>query len=122
MAGTPPDATQAAELRRLARRVPLEAQVYCRLLEGAAPAFWAQAVDISLGGICLRTPQPLFRPARLRISLRLPGGLHRVHATGEVTNARRDGDGVLAGLRFIELARETNVELCRFLFGRALEA
>jgi c-di-GMP-binding flagellar brake protein YcgR len=103
---------------RRSQRVELAVPVYCRQLSGIGPAFWGESVDVSLGGLCLRTERPLFRPSLLRVSFRLPYSVHRLQLSAEVTNVRSDEQGYLAGLRFLDVAREAHVELCRFVLQK----
>lgn len=84
--------------RRAYRRAPLDRPV---LLETASKTTTVRSVDVSGGGIAVRTDLPLAPSERLSVYFELPIG-YAVQADAEVV--RRDGE--LLVVRFVEAPRE----------------
>lgn len=92
--------------RRAHRRAPFDGPV---LLETSAKTSTARSVDVSGGGIALRTDVPLRESERVTVYFELPIG-YAVEAEAEVL--RHEGD--LVALRFVEAAHEAIVAVRSF--------
>jgi hypothetical protein len=100
----PPSAP--TEDRRAHRRAPLDRPV---LVELGSRSLTARAVDVSGGGIALRTDQALGPAERVSVYFELPIG-YAVETSAEVVRA----DGNLVALRFVDTPREAIVAVRSF--------
>lgn len=95
--------------RRAFRRAPMDRPV---MLETRSKTATARSVDVSGGGIALRTDLPLACGERIGVYFELP---IRYAIEGQAEVVRREGDLVV--LRFVEVAREAVLAMrsfCRF--------
>ncbi|MCD6499144.1 MAG: PilZ domain-containing protein [Deltaproteobacteria bacterium] len=75
-----------------------------------------QSENLSLGGICMQTDQPVEQGAFVAVELNLPGGEETADLFAEVVWARPEGkDSYLLGLRFIASSDDSLMNLGRFL-------
>lgn len=81
--------------RRRAARVPVDIPVTARVSDMGLVG--ARITDLSIGGLALRSENPLQINSEVLTHFALPGADRRVHVTGKVVNANAAGR---AGLRF----------------------
>lgn len=82
------------------RRIPLSARVWC---EDEEVTLYVPAVDVSEGGMCVRTGRPLEEGRRVRVGMSGPEG--EAVATARVAWSRPAHDTPSAGLHIEEFLR-----------------
>lgn len=75
--------------------------------------------NLSPSGMLLEVRAPLEVGQRIQLKLFLPGTTKQIEVTGEVTRGAGSSDGIdRYGIRFVDLPREIEAELERFLASR----
>jgi uncharacterized protein (TIGR02266 family) len=104
--------------RRRHPRIPVRQRVWC---EGERLTLYVQALDVSLGGMFVRTSHPPSPGERFRVSF-TDFGEGEVVAAAEVVWAAREGDGKTGmGLRFVAFERGA-ADYERFVARCAIES
>jgi hypothetical protein len=104
----------STEERRRHRRFLDEVKVRYRDLEGVEPSAWGQTRDLSLGGLCLVTPEPVALGAHLALEVHIARETAPILALGRVVRLVEDPeDESTAGIEFLWIGEEDRANLCR---------
>ncbi len=119
---TPPgDANQEVAERRRHTRYLDEVRIRYRDLERALPSCWGRSRDLSLGGLCLVSEQPLSVGSYLALEIQIPGETAPVLALSQVVRSVREERTCASGLEFLWVSEEDRANLRRLAahFARA---
>src|SRR6185503_3139329 len=85
-------------------RVPMRARVWC---EGEGLTLYVPALDVSAGGLCVRTSRPFAQGQKVRLGVSGPEGEAVLRA--RVAWSRDDDDAPAMGLEVIDFVRGREV-------------
>lgn len=103
-----------AEERRRHRRFLDEVKVRFRDLEGVQPSAWGRTRDLSLGGLCLVSDEPVPLGAHLAVELHIERETAPILALGRVVRTVEDSeDPCAAGIEFLWIGEEDRRNLSR---------
>lgn len=97
--------------RRAQERVPARFEVHFQDQKSAARAFSAFSVNMSTGGLCLRTKRVYAIGERVQMAMTVGGESFDLHAI--VTWVREDA----AGMRFVDVSEQDRERLTRVVHG-----
>jgi hypothetical protein len=108
------EAALSTEERRRHKRFLEEVRVRYRDLEGVEPAAWGRTKDLSLGGLCLSTAEPVPLGAHLALEVHIARETSPILALGRVVRAVEvpDEEGAV-GIEFLWISEEDRANLCR---------
>lgn len=108
------DAVTSTEERRRHKRFLEDVRVRYRDLEGLEPSAWGRTKDLSLGGLCLATPEPVSLGAHLALEVHIARETSPILALGRVVRVveEPDDEGVV-GIEFLWIGEEDRANLCR---------
>lgn len=104
----------STEERRRHRRFFEEVRVRYRDLEGVEPSAWGRTKDLSLGGLCLETAEPVPLGAHLALEVHIARETSPILALGRVVRVVElpEEEGTV-GIEFLWIGEEDRVNLCR---------
>ena len=104
----------STEERRRYRRFLEDVRVRYRDLEGVAPSSWGRTKDLSLGGLCLGTLDPLSVGAHLALEVHIAQETAPILALGRVVRAVEEpGEECAVGIEFLWISEEDRRNLDR---------
>jgi len=96
--------------RRRHRRFVDSIRVRFRDLEGTQPAAWAKTRDLSLGGLCLLTAQPIASDRHLALEIHMEDATAPILVLGRVLRSEfvtvDDSEVAASGLEFLWVSAE----------------
>jgi c-di-GMP-binding flagellar brake protein YcgR len=110
------DLSTSTEERRRHRRFFEEVRVRYRDLEGVEPSSWGRTKDLSLGGLCLSTAEPVPLGAHLALEVHIAQETSPILALGRVVRLIEDAeeeDGTAVGIEFLWIGEEDRANLQR---------
>jgi hypothetical protein len=104
----------STEERRRHKRFFEEVRVRYRDLEGVEPSAWGRTRDLSLGGLCLSTAEPVALGAHLALEVHIARETSPILALGRVVRVVDvpDDEGTV-GIEFLWIGEEDRANLCR---------
>jgi len=108
------DAATSTEERRRHKRFIEEVRVRYRDLEGVEPAAWGQTKDLSLGGLCLATAEPVSLGTHLALEVHIARETSPILALGRVVRVIEDPEEEgTVGIEFLWIGEEDRKNLSR---------
>ncbi len=108
------DVAASTEERRRHKRFLEDVRVRYRDLEGIAPSAWGRTKDLSLGGLCLATPEEISLGAHLALEVHIAKENAPILALGRVVRVLEDSDEeATVGIEFLWIGEEDRVNLDR---------
>ncbi len=104
----------STEERRRHKRFLEDVRVRYRDLEGVEPSAWGRTKDLSLGGLCLATDEPVSLGAHLALEVHIAQETAPILALGRVVRVveEPDEEGVV-GIEFLWIGEEDRANLQR---------
>lgn len=108
------DVAASTEERRRHKRFFEDVRVRYRDLEGIAPSAWGRTKDLSLGGLCLATPESISLGAHLALEVHIAQETAPILALGRVVRVVEDPDEEsVVGIEFLWIGEEDRANLDR---------
>lgn len=108
------DAAASTEERRRHKRFLEDVRVRYRDLEGVEPSAWGQTRDLSLGGLCLATSEPVALGAHLALEVHVARETAPILALGRVVRVVEDPAAEsVVGIEFLWIGAEDRLNLRR---------
>ena len=105
--------SRVAERRRHKRFLD-EVRVRYRDLEGVDPSRWGRTRDLSLGGLCLLSREPVAEGAHLAFEIHIVNETAPLLALGRVVHhSEPEGEAHQAGVQFLWVSQEDRASLTR---------
>ena len=108
------DVAASTEERRRHKRFVEDVRVRYRDLEGLEPSAWGQTRDLSLGGLCLATPEPVSLGVHLALEVHIAKETAPILALGRVVRVVEDpAEESVIGIEFLWIGEEDRANLKR---------